>query len=389
MFPEDKAPTLTSLKAAISSGAASFIVHQPRLLGPLPCYAMLGTSTTHEIVRVEGKNQDDSFAITRAHLGSTAASWVIETPVTVLTVTELVNLLSRVALPYSTATLTNKTLTSPVLGSPVLTTPQINDTTADHQYVFAVSELAADRTVTLPLLGAADEFVFAAHAATLTNKTLTSPVLTTPQINDTTADHQYVFAVSELAADRTVTLPLLTEADTFVFAAHAQTLTNKTLTSPTLSAPAFTSSPTGDGITQWAEVSLTSAQVKSLTTLATLVAAPGAGKMLEFISAQFFLDYGGTNVFTETADNLVIIYAGLASPTLSGTIEMTGFIDQSADTFTRAESLPTSNNTIIAKASVENKAIVLFNPNDEIGGNAANDNVLRVKVAYRVWSTGW
>lgn len=64
---------------------------------------------------------------------------------------------------------------------------------------------------------------------TLTNKTLTSPVLTTPQINDTSANHQYVFAVSELAADRTVTLPLLDGNDTFVFAAHTQTLTNKTI----------------------------------------------------------------------------------------------------------------------------------------------------------------
>jgi hypothetical protein len=65
---------------------------------------------------------------------------------------------------------------------------------------------------------------------TLTNKTLTSPVLTTPQINDTSADHQYIFAVSELAADRTVTLPLLTGNDTFVFADFTQTLANKTLT---------------------------------------------------------------------------------------------------------------------------------------------------------------
>lgn len=64
---------------------------------------------------------------------------------------------------------------------------------------------------------------------TLTNKTLTSPVITTPQINDTSADHQYVFAVSELAADRTVTLPLLTADDTFVFASHTQTLDNKTI----------------------------------------------------------------------------------------------------------------------------------------------------------------
>jgi len=59
----------------------------------------------------------------------------------------------------------------------VLTTPQINDTTADHQYVLAVSELTADRTVTLPLLTGNDEFVFKDHTQTLTNKTLTSPVL--------------------------------------------------------------------------------------------------------------------------------------------------------------------------------------------------------------------
>ena len=64
---------------------------------------------------------------------------------------------------------------------------------------------------------------------TLTNKTLTSPVLTTPQFNDTSANHQYVVAVSELAADRTVTLPLLTGNDQFTFDAHASTLTNKSI----------------------------------------------------------------------------------------------------------------------------------------------------------------
>lgn len=60
----------------------------------------------------------------------------------------------------------------------------------------------------------------------------TSPVLTTPQINDTTSTHQYIYGVSELAADRTVTLPLLTGNDEFVFKDHIQTLTNKTLTTP-------------------------------------------------------------------------------------------------------------------------------------------------------------
>jgi len=61
----------------------------------------------------------------------------------------------------------------------VLTLPQINDTSSDHQYVFAVNELAADRTVTLPLLTGADEFVFKDHAVTMANKTFTSPVFNT------------------------------------------------------------------------------------------------------------------------------------------------------------------------------------------------------------------
>jgi hypothetical protein len=66
-------------------------------------------------------------------------------------------------------------------------------------------------------------------AQTLESKTLTSPVMTTPQINDSATDHQYIFAVGNLAADRTITLPVLTGNDTVVFEAHASTLTNKTI----------------------------------------------------------------------------------------------------------------------------------------------------------------
>ena len=66
-------------------------------------------------------------------------------------------------------------------------------------------------------------------AQTLTNKTLASPVLTTPQINDASSDHQYIIAVQELAADRTVNLPQLTGNDTIAMEAHTATLTNKTI----------------------------------------------------------------------------------------------------------------------------------------------------------------
>lgn len=64
-----------------------------------------------------------------------------------------------------------------------------------------------------------------AHNQDGTHKT--GSVFDLPQINDTSDDHQYIFGVSELTADRTVTLPLLTGDDTFVFQGHSQTLSNK------------------------------------------------------------------------------------------------------------------------------------------------------------------
>jgi len=104
-----------------------------------------------------------------------------------------------------------------------------------------VTEPTADRTITLPDLTGTVSLIAATQ--TLSNKTLTLP-----QINDTSANHQYVFAVSELAADRNVTLPLLAGNDEFTFNAHTQTLTNKTLTSPTITTPAITSPKITTGI---------------------------------------------------------------------------------------------------------------------------------------------
>lgn len=139
---------------------------------------------------------------------------------------------------------------------------------------------------------------------------------------------------------------------------------------------------------QYAEVSLTSAVVKALrATPATLVAAPGAGKVLEFVSAALFLDYGGSNAFTETADNLAVKYTDGSGIAVSQAIETTGWIDQTADTMTTAQA---KIDVIAAKTASENKALVLHNTGDgEIAGNAGNNNTVRVKVAYRVHATGW
>lgn len=209
----------------------------------------------------------------------------------------------------------------------------------------------------------------------------TAPVLITPKIQDSDASHNYELAVSNLAANRTITLPLLTGGDTFVFEAFAATLTNKTLGSGTV----FGASPTGNGVTQWVEVSITNAEMLALRAAPKqLVAAPGAGKILEFVQAILLFDY--TAAYTETDDNMAVKYENGSGVKVSEDIETTGFVDATADTITTA---PAVKDAITAKTGCENKALVLHNiGGDEFGGgNAAN--AVRVKVAYRVWSTGF
>jgi len=176
-------------------------------------------------------------------------------------------------------TLTSKTLTSPIINTPAitggtaieLTNFSVRDESAAYDLIIQsdTTGINADRTLifnvnnanrTVSLAGnvtTAHNFITAGAYAltvtttgttgvtlpttgtlsavggteTLTSKTLTSPVLTTPQINDSATDHQYIFAVANLAADRTVSLPLLTGNDTFTFNAFAATLTNKTIDS--------------------------------------------------------------------------------------------------------------------------------------------------------------
>ena len=55
---------------------------------------------------------------------------------------------------------------------------KIYDSIGTYNYILSVNELVADRTITLPILTANDEFVFNDHTQTLTNKTLTAPLIT-------------------------------------------------------------------------------------------------------------------------------------------------------------------------------------------------------------------
>lgn len=136
---------------------------------------------------------------------------------------------------------------------------------------------------------------------------------------------------------------------------------------------------------QYATVSLTNAEMLALrATPKTLVAAPGAGYMIEFLSAELLFDYVGA--YTETADNMAIKYNNGAGASVSETIECTGFVDATADSVIKAA--PASS-AVLAKTACENLALVLHNTGDgEYGGGNAG-NAVRVKVAYRVHATGF
>lgn len=138
------------------------------------------------------------------------------------------------------------------------------------------------------------------------------------------------------------------------------------------------------GTARSVSVTLTNAQILALRAApVTLVAAPGAGFMHEFISAELILN-ATAGAYTETADNLAVRFVNGAGVIVSQAIEMTGFIDQAAQIRTNALA---KIDTIATQAQADNQPLVLHNTGDGEfgGGNAANS--LIVRVSYRTHAT--
>lgn len=130
------------------------------------------------------------------------------------------------------------------------------------------------------------------------------------------------------------------------------------------------------------EVTLTATEVKALaTTPITLVAAPAAGATLFFFGAVLKLNYGGSNPFTESGDNLGIKYTDASGVQVCTTIECTNFIDATADTYINA--VPAAD-VLVAATGAEAQALVLDNLGNNFAGNAADDNTLTVRVYYAI-----
>jgi hypothetical protein len=120
-----------------------------------------------------------------------------------------------------------------------------------------------------------------------------------------------------------------------------------------------------------AEVAVSASELLALrATPKTLVAAPGAGMLLEFVSSVIILDAG--TAYVETADNVAIRYANTTGDIVSETLETT---------------LRAKEGLVATKTASENKSLVLHNTGD--GEFTTGTGTLRVKVLYRVWTTGW
>lgn len=107
------------------------------------------------------------------------------------------------------------------------------------------------------------------------------------------AGFKYLIVLSNLAADRTTTLPLLAANDTFAFQAHTQSLTNKTLGTGTKIA--LGSDATGDIYYNGGS-----------TVLTRLAHIGSAGKMLRTSSASAFAWSTATYPDTVTAGDILV-----------------------------------------------------------------------------------
>ena len=247
----------------------------------------------------------------------------------------------------TTDTLTNKTITAPTINGVVggTTTSQTITTLTTEGIQNATGELeitAANQVVEIQGGGSnsgaitlnceqnshGQKIIAQPHSAGVTNtltlpaggngelvstvatQTLSGKTLTLPQINDTSSDHQYIFAVSELAADRTVTLPLLAAADEFVFKDHAVTLDNKTLGTTFGTVQALSGAGAVDITSMITQVTTTGADALTLADgangqmkIITMVADGGDGTLTPTTFAN-----GSTITFNDVGDSAILVF---------------------------------------------------------------------------------
>ncbi len=135
-----------------------------------------------------------------------------------------------------------------------------------------------------------------------------------------------------------------------------------------------------EALIRYAEVEISSDDIKALfTTAKELVVAPGASKVLEFISLLLAYDAGATPYTVTGATDLEVKITDKTGAAVSTTQAVAGMIDQSTNQLRALDKLEAS------VTPVDNAPLCLA-----LGGAdpTAGDGVIHAKVAYRVHETG-
>ncbi len=157
-------------------------------------------------------------------------------------------------------------------------------------------------------------------------------------------------------------------------------LDDDAVTTPKVADAAVTPPKLDESAVQYAEVEISAAEILALFAAPKeLVAAPGAGKLLEFISLLLAYDWGTVAYTIGTAGNLQVKYTDGSGVAVSTTRAATGFLDEVADALSSLDKL---------EATVEpavNEPLVLT---VATASPTAGDSPIHAKVAYRVHATG-
>lgn len=122
-------------------------------------------------------------------------------------------------------------------------------------------------------------------------------------------------------------------------------------------------------------IKITSAEILALNaTPKELVAAPGSGRSIEFVSAALHLDYGTA---TYAANGTLQVRTATTNTVLSGTLTLAGCLGKTADGV--GVMVPVSTGINLDP----NEAIELYMPTGETG---TGDGTLTVRVGYRTHS---
>lgn len=136
---------------------------------------------------------------------------------------------------------------------------------------------------------------------------------------------------------------------------------------------------TGIEVLKGAEVEIATAAVLTLFgTPVQLVAAPGAGYYLEFVSATFWYDYNSVAYAVGAGDDLAIKFTNASGVQVSSVLETTGFLTATSDQV---------RHVVIASGNytpAENAALVLhcLNANPTLGNSPVKVRTLYRRRAY-------